>query len=180
MFEYIKGKIVSIKTSYVVLESNNIGYTIISPNPYYYKLGVESKIYLYQHVRENEMLLYGFSNLEEKQLFLRLIEVKGIGPKMALPLLATENPLMLIKAIEGEDIEYLKKFPKIGDKIARQIILDLKGKLVTKTEVKNEELEDALLVLGYKKGVINKVLPKVNKDLPLETQIKEALKLLLN
>jgi Holliday junction DNA helicase RuvA len=73
--------------------------------------------------------LYGFKSGEEKELFLKLIDVKGIGPKMALPILATGSINGVYDAIERENILYLTKFPKIGEKVARQIILDLKGKL---------------------------------------------------
>ena len=92
------------------------------------------------------------------------------------------NTDSIIAAIESGDIAYLKKFPKIGDKVARQIILDLKGKLVSKTDtviVKDDELIDALSALGYKQTDINKIIPKINKDLSIEDKIKEALKLLL-
>ena len=82
----------------------------------------------------------------------------------------------------GEAIEYLKKFPKIGDKVARQIILDLKGKLVAKGEIPtpdNNELIEALKSLGYKQNDINKVVKQININNDIEEQIKEALKLLL-
>jgi Holliday junction DNA helicase RuvA len=184
MYEYIVGKITKIDSGYVVLENNNIGYIIYCPNPYGFNENEEYKIYLYQQVREEELSLFGFKTIEEKEIFLKLINVKGIGPKIALPMLATGTPEGLIDAIERENILYLKKFPKIGDKIARQIILDLKGKLVSKDEinnkgVNNEELVDALKALGYKSANINKILPKINHDISLEEQIREALKLLL-
>ena len=101
---------------------------------------------------------------------------------MALPLFSNGSIEGIIDAIERENILYLKKFPKIGDKVARQIILDLKGKLVSKTDpvvVKDDELVDALSALGYKQADINKIIPKINKDLSIEDKIKEALKLLL-
>ena len=101
---------------------------------------------------------------------------------MALPLFSNGSIDGLIDAIERENILYLKKFPKIGDKVARQIILDLKGKLVSKGDtisVKDDELTDALLALGYKQVDIKKVIPKVNTNLSIEEKIKEALKLLL-
>jgi len=101
---------------------------------------------------------------------------------MALPMLATGSVSGIVDAIERENILYLKKFPKIGDKVARQIILDLKGKLVTTNDVNtsvNDELVDALTSLGYKSADIKKVLPKVDNTLTIEEQIKEALKLLL-
>ena len=102
---------------------------------------------------------------------------------MALPMLATGSPDGIIDAIDRENILYLKKFPKIGDKVARQIILDLKGKLngnqISLLDVKNDELTDALVALGYKQADIKKVIKNINTSLPIEEQIKEAFKLLL-
>ena len=115
-------------------------------------------------------------------MFLKLINVKGLGCKMALPMLATGSIGGIMDAIERENILYLKKFPKIGDKVAKQIILDLKGKLNTTINTKNEtqnELIEVLKGLGYKQADINKVLPNIKSDLDIEEQIKEALKLML-
>ena len=148
-------------------------------------LGKEYTIYTYTKVSEDEYTLYGFKTKEEKELFLKLISVKGLGPKMALPMLATGSINMIEEAIETENINYLKKFPKIGDKVARQLILDLKGKLnvintgLFKREDHSNELTEALLGLGYKQTDIKKVLNKIDPLLSLEQQIKEALKLLL-
>lgn len=182
MFEYIIGKITDQDSNYIVLENNGIGYFIYVPNPYSFKLNNDEKIYVYQHVQEDENTLYGFKSREEKEMFLKLISVKGLGCKMALPMLATGSIEGINDAIERENILYLKKFPKIGDKVARQIILDLKGKLNT-TEQKNdpsyEELIDVLKGLGYKINDINKVLPSIKHDLDIESKIKEALKLML-
>ena len=182
MYEYIKGTIDSINPGFISLDNNGIGYKIYVSNPYSFKEAEEYKIYLYEHIREDEDTLYGFKTIEERDLFLKLINVKGLGPKMALPLFSNGSIDGVIDAIERENILYLKKFPKIGDKVARQIILDLKGKLVSKTDpvvVKDEELTEALQALGYKNADINKILPKINKDLTIEEKIKEALKLLL-
>lgn len=181
MYEYMIGKLSSVNPGYITLDVNNIGYKIFVSNPYSFEIGNEYKIYLYQQIREDENSLYGFKDLEERDMFLKLINVKGLGPKMALPLF-TSSLNGLIDAIERENVLYLKKFPKIGDKVARQIILDLKGKLVSKKDdlyVKDDELVEALSALGYKSSDINKVLPKISKDLSIEDKIKEALKLLL-
>jgi Holliday junction DNA helicase RuvA len=183
MYNYIKGIIKEIGANYIVLDNNNIGYQIYTPNPYVFKLDEEYTIYLYQHIREDENSLFGFKTIDEKELFLKLISVKGLGPRMALPILATGSVAGVIDAIERENILYLKKFPKIGDKVARQIILDLKGQLVSKEEVnynKNyDELIDALKALGYNNKEITSILPKIKQDEEIELQIKEALKLLL-
>ena len=182
MYAYIKGFVREIESNYIVLDNNGVGFLIYTANPYSFELDKEYTIYLYQYVREDEISLYGFKTLDEKNLFLKLTSVKGLGPKMALPMLALGSPDGIIDAIERENILYLKKFPKIGDKVARQIILDLKGKLAKSEEVNtivSDELVEALKSLGYKAGDINKVVKKVDSSLDIEEQIKEALKLLL-
>lgn len=184
MYGYIKGTIKEIESNYIIIDNSDIGYIIYVPNPYYYKLEEIYTIYTYTHIREDEYSLYGFANKEQLNLFLKLIQVKGVGPKMALPMLATGSVDGIYDAIERENILYLKKFPKIGEKVARQIILDLKGKvngqqmsLLTKNN--NNELVDALLALGYKQADVKKVVNNVDDNLTIEQQIKEALKLLL-
>ena len=182
MYAYIKGIISEIESNYIVLDKNKIGYLIYTPNPYSFELNNEYTVYVYQSVREDNISLFGFKTKEEKDLFLKLIEVKGLGPKMTLPILATGSISGIIDAIERENILYLKKFPKIGDKVARQIILDLKGKLNSKATINtssSDELFEVLKGLGYKNVDIMRVIPKINKDDALELQVKEALKLLL-
>lgn len=181
MYAYIKGKVTLIESSYIVLENSGVGYLIYTANPYTFEEEKEYLVYLYQHVREDEITLYGFKTKEEKDLFLKLTSVKGLGCKMALPMIASGSPEGIIDAIERENILYLKKFPKIGDKVARQIILDLKGKLVAKEETTNsfDELTEALKGLGYKTSDINKIVKQINPNDEIEVQIKEALRLLL-
>jgi len=183
MYEYIKGKITNQESNYIVLDNNGIGYLIYVANPYYYELEKEYIIYIYQYVREDELTLYGFKNIDEKKLFLKLIDVKGVGCKMALPMFATGSIDGITDAIERENILYLKKFPKIGEKVAKQIILDLKGKLNTtvigRKDSNFDELVEVLKGLGYKLPDINKILPSIKSDLSIEEQVKEALKLML-
>ena len=183
MYEYIKGMVVNQESNYITIDNNGIGYLIYVPNPYSFELNKEYKVFVYQQIREDEQSLYGFKTFEEKELFLKLINVKGLGCKMALPMLATGSISGIMDAIERENILYLKKFPKIGDKVAKQIILDLKGKLNT-SNVNNsskdyDELIEVLKGLGYKQSDINKIIPSINFDLNIEEQVKEALKLML-
>ena len=184
MYGYISGIIKEIESNYIVIDNNGIGYLIYVPNPYYYQLDNSYLVYTYNYIREDEYSLYGFKNKEELNLFLKLISVKGLGPKMALPMLATGSISGIADAINRENILYLKKFPKIGDKVAKQIILDLKGKITSGSEITNiqeesNELTDALVALGYKQADIKKIIKNVNNELTIEEQIKEALKLLL-
>ena len=186
MFDYIKGVVTDIKNNAIVLDNNGVGYLIHVSNPYSFEPGVEYKLYVYQQISEDAHLLYGFKLLEEKELFLKLISVKGLGCKMTLPILAVGSVEGIIDAINRENILYLKKFPKIGEKLARQIVLDLKGKMettsegISTTEVDNQnELYEVLIGLGYKDKEIKPVLGKVDNTLTIEEQVKEALRLLL-
>lgn len=184
MFEYIKGKIDDIESNYIIVNNNDIGYKIYTANPYSFEIDKEYKVYLYQHIREDENSLFGFKTKEDRNLFLKLIDVKGLGPKMALPMLATGSADGIIDAIERENILYLKKFPKIGDKLAKQIVLDLKGKINIDSgnDVNQDstmELIEALKGLGYKEKEFQSIISMIDNTLPIELQIKEALKLLL-
>lgn len=182
MFSYINGVIKEIESNYIVVECSGIGYMIFVSNPYSFKIEETKKVYVYQVIREDENTLYGFKTKEDKDLFLKLISVKGLGPKMAIVMVTGDNKDNIYEAIEKGDINYLKKFPKIGDKVARQIILDLKGKLTSDSNTSKEdfkELTETLKSLGYKPLDIKKILPNIDKSKKLELQIKDALKLLL-
>jgi len=181
MYNYIKGIIESHGSNYISIDNNGIGYLVYVSNPYIYQVDEEYKVYIYNHIREDEHTLYGFKSERERDLFLKLINVKGVGPKLALPILSASVDT-IYDAIERENILYLTKFPKVGDKVARQIILDLKGKLVKNNDLfTNEGLSELCSVLdslGYKKADYKNILPQIDASLPVEKQIKEALKLI--
>lgn len=198
MIDYITGIVKYIHTDHVVLECGHIGYKIHCPNPFVYQseVGKTNTIYTYQHVREDILALYGFENLDERDLFMKLIQVSGIGPKGALAILASGKPTQVVNAIENEDEKFLTRFPGVGKKTARQMILDLKGKLPNWTETLFDEkpvrtslsqggLEDALEALealGYGQKEIKKIVPQLEEqnDLSTDQYIKKALQLLLN
>lgn len=183
MYAYLEGKIEYQESSYIVIDVNKVGYNVFVPNPYSYELGKTYRIYVYNHIREDEYSLYGFKTIEEKELFMKLINVKGMGPKVASGIFATGSIKGIIDAINKENLLYLTKFPKIGDKLARQIILDLKGKLDIDTNNEEENNMDELISvlenLGYKSGEIKKIVGQVDSSKNLEEQVKDALKLLL-
>ncbi|WP_088102633.1 Holliday junction branch migration protein RuvA [Halalkalibacter urbisdiaboli] len=202
MIDFIQGKLVEIETQYAVLDNNGIGYQLYCPNPYVFQRNIDEiiRIYTYQYVREDILRLYGFKTKSERSLFEKLLNVSGIGPKGALAILASGQPEDVVAAIEGEDETYLVKFPGVGKKTARQIILDLKGKLDdfsndlfnyaelnSKTHAGsgrlNSELEEALealRALGYVEKELKKIRPQLEEQ-QLETDgyIKKALQLLL-
>lgn len=184
MYSYIIGNVTEINNDSIVVEANKVGYLVYVANPFSYELNQEYKVYLYNKISEDEYSLYGFKTKNEYSLFIKLISVKGLGPKIALPILATGSITGIADAIERENILYLKKFPKIGEKLAKQMILDLKGKIdVDLTSGVNtsdtEEVIETLVALGYKQTEIRKIIGKINTELTMEEQVKEALKLLL-
>lgn len=130
MIDFVKGRIVHIDVDYIVVEVNGIGYRLFCSNPQYFS-GVEEEqtIYTHHHVREDAILLYGFVSREEQALFRRLIEVSGIGPRVAIGILSGTDPKTLVSAIVTENISYLTKLPGVGKKTAQRLILDLKDKL---------------------------------------------------
>ncbi|MEC2076759.1 Holliday junction branch migration protein RuvA [Metabacillus fastidiosus] len=200
MIEFIKGYVDYVTPEYVVIDHQGIGYQIYTPNPFIYQKSNEEKtVYTYQHVREDLIALFGFQTREEKALFLKLINVTGIGPKGALAILAAGNPPQVIEAIENENETFLVKFPGVGKKTARQIILDLKGKLgdvaayyapdlftseqfeqkETANHALNEAVE-ALKVLGYAEREIKKIIPSLMEEsLTTDQYVKKALQKLL-
>ena len=184
MYGYIKGLVTKVTPKNIILENNGIGYLIIVPNPYLYRLDMEYTVYVHQYVKEDVLDLYGFTSYEEKDLFLKLISVSGIGPKSALSILASGSIDGILMAIEQGNANYLKKFPGIGAKASQQIILDLKGKITFEETfgIKNSkmtDIEDALMALGYNKKEIQKIEPKLDLSLDEGDLVKQALKLLV-
>ncbi|WP_251520127.1 MULTISPECIES: Holliday junction branch migration protein RuvA [Staphylococcus] len=199
MYAYVKGTLTELYPTHVVVETGGVGYEIQTPNSYRFQkyLDNELKIFTSLIVREDAQLLYGFINQEEKEMFLNLIKVTGIGPKSALAILATSTPNEVKIAIENENDAYLTKFPGIGKKTARQIVLDLKGKVqVNDTEeqqvLTHEEtsdqsplIEEALLALGalgYSKRELTKVEKALNKETveSVDDAVKRGLQLLVS
>ena len=202
MYEYLTGTITQVFPAYIVVENNGIGYLINVANPFRFKSDEtkQEKIYLHQIVRENEIVLYGFSDFNEKQLFLKLISVSGIGPKSALAILANEDHKGFVSAVNNDDDAYLTKFPGIGKKTAKQIILDLKGKLGGLESGKplkgQQDLEivaeqaspylkealEALLALGYTKTEVKKTGRKLLdfKGDSTDEYLRQALRLMMN
>lgn len=131
MIAYIKGRVVERLDDSVLLDHNGIAFQIYMSKPMEVKLNTEIQVFTYQHVREDALMLFGFSNSQEKSVFMEVINVKGIGPKTAMNILSKTDGNRFIQAIEQEDIEFLKTLPGIGKKTASQILLDLKGKFVS-------------------------------------------------
>ncbi|MDN4607121.1 Holliday junction branch migration protein RuvA [Sporosarcina highlanderae] len=198
MYDYIKGIVTRVTPEYITLEQGGVGWQIMTPNPYaFHRTEEVQQVYTYLHVREDMQWLLGFKSLEQRELFKKLITVSGIGPKGALAILASGIPSQVVGAIEREDETFLVKFPGVGKKTARQMILDLKGKLADLfseiempdeeatllSMVENDALEEAILALqalGYSQRELTKVRTAMQKEeLDTEGYMKLALRLLL-
>ncbi|WP_042354936.1 Holliday junction branch migration protein RuvA [Bacillus rubiinfantis] len=202
MFDFIKGTVAFVGPEYIVIENNGIGYQLAMPNPFIFagKMGTMVTVYTYHYVRQDVISLFGFESREEKKLFTKLLNVSGIGPKGALAILASGEVGQVVNAIENEDEKFLVKFPGVGKKTARQIILDLKGKLQDivpdylpnlfnadklpiHSEMVDHAFEEAMLALqalGYSEKELRKISPDLMKEqLTTDQYIKKALQKLL-
>ena len=192
MYAYIKGKISEVNPTNIVVDNNGIGYEVVVANPYEYHLNEERTVFISQQVREDSNVLYGFSNKEQKKVFLLLLKVKGVGPKSALAILAGGTSEEIIGAIENQDAVYLTKFPGIGKKSAQQIILDLQGKvdfsmtnISSAPKAVNNYLSDAILALealGYSKKELTKIEKKLSTHQfnSVGEYVKQGLRLLMD
>lgn len=149
MISFVKGLVYSKDDEKLIIENNGIGYNIYT-SPNNLNVGENVMLHTYQHVREDEITLFGFLDTFDREVFLHLITVKGIGPKTANNILAKSNAKDIAKAVANSDVNYLKTLPGIGPKSAQQIILDLQKKLVSSedTSVSNNDLDDALAGLA--------------------------------
>ena len=183
MYNYIKGIITEVTPNYITLDNNGIGYKILTPNPYNFILESEVVCYIYQKVSDDNISLYGFKSIEQRDLFIKLISVNGIGPKSATAILASGTVGSITKAIEEGNAKYLQKFPGIGPKASQQIVLDLKGKIdFVNISIKTQnmvEVEEALSALGYKNKEIEKVIKKLDNSKSTNELIKDALQMML-
>lgn len=195
MYEYLTGKVTIITPQYLVLDVQGVGYKLLVANPYRFQVDKQKvvQIFVYQAVREDAITLFGFSDQDEKRLFMQLINVSGIGPKSALAILANPDHQGLIDAIANDNIGYLTKFPGIGKKTASQIVLDLKDKIsaIANTDLlatehdadMNSALRDALAALsslGYKEREVKRVKKQLLKAPAQSTDeyLRQALHLL--
>ena len=194
MIDQISGKIISINDNYVVIAVGGLGIKVNISAAFSSKLVNEDLITLvtYLNVREDALDLYGFKNDSERNLFLMLIAISGIGPKLAVSILSGVELEELKSNILSGDIKSLTSIPGVGAKTAKRIIIELKDKLskTTTTELGFEEnfgsktskdVLSALVGLGYSESMATKVIKRINPanpDKSIESLIKEALKIL--
>lgn len=194
MFDYIKGSVTDLTPAEAVLECGGIGFDIqISLQTFQALQGKDqAKVYLYHYIREDDEQFYGFATRDERELFKLLISVSGIGVGTARMMLSSLTDEEIRQAILAEDVVRIKSVKGIGLKSAQRVIIDLKDKIVKGGGTDNtipmasggnnamiQEATTALVMLGFTKPNINKVLPQIiqkKPDIKIEELIKEALK----
>ena len=194
MYDYIKGNVAELTPTYVVLDNHGVGYMInISLNSFNELQHQEDvvKVYVYEAIREDAHLLYGFTERRERELFLLLISVSGVGANTARMILSSLTPSDLEQTIASENVGILKSVKGIGAKTAERIIVDLKDKiklstdtLLDKSQVTSEVFDEAmsaLVMLGFTKQMSQKALKKLftaEPTITVEQAIKKALKMM--
>jgi Holliday junction DNA helicase RuvA len=183
MIGYLKGKVISTQNSQIILNVNNVGYLIHTSQTHLKKINQTAKFFVYTHVTENNISLFGFNSLIELNFFKTLIKVSGIGPKLALTILSHAKTDDIINAVKAGNVSFFTTIPGIGKKSAQKLIVELKSRL-DNSQIdlnilkQNNELVQALESLGFKKAEFAKILNQVNPQAPLDNQIKESLKLI--
>jgi len=191
MIDYIKGSVTQITPTFIIIETGGIGYLLNISLTTFSKLEGknEFRILVHEVIREDSHQLFGFADNEERDIFRLLISVTGVGANTARMMLSSLNPGEIEKAILGSDVNILKSVKGIGLKTAQRIIVDLKDKLgkhagsgeifAITDNTSREEALSALVMLGFAKNAVSKVLDKIvreEKNLTVEDMIKRALK----
>ncbi len=194
MLYYIKGKIVEKTPTRVIVEKDGTGYIIdvsLQTSENLGEIGNEAKLYTVLKISDEDVNLYGFSSLQEREFFLLLIGVPGIGPRVALRILSGSTVEQLYSAISEEDATFFTKIPGVGKKTGERLIVELKQRIEKMRPVISEEVAkidrdifinavEALTVLGYKRSeaisAVKKILNQIGEKVSLEEVIKEALK----
>ncbi|GIL16551.1 MAG: Holliday junction ATP-dependent DNA helicase RuvA [Oligoflexia bacterium] len=188
MIAYLQGQVFDITPEALVLMVNGVGYELICSqntlSDFESLRGKDTFLHVYTHVREDALQLFGFESKTEKQLFLSLLKVNGIGPKMAIHILSGARMEQIMEMIEKEDVKSLSKLPKVGKKTAEQMILALKGKLILTEDVKStagavagpqREISSALVNLGFRAQDVEKVVTQLPKTIDFEEGLRQGL-----
>ncbi|HUS26011.1 MAG TPA: Holliday junction branch migration protein RuvA [Nevskiaceae bacterium] len=191
MIATLSGRVAEKINDVVVLDVQGVGYGLLVSSEDFGRLsaGQQAKLYIYEHIREQAHDLFGFVALDTKQLFERLLEVNGVGPKMALNILSIGSGREVRQAIAGGDVKFIQRATGVGKRVAERVVVELKDKvglagvdlantglLQSDTLLHRDEAVEALVTLGYTAQDAAVALAHVPVDLPTEARIKQALK----
>lgn len=187
MIGYLRGKIIEVGDT-ALIDVQGVGYEILASSntlgDFQTLLGKDIIVWIHTHVREDALQLFGFHSKDEKNLFLSLLKVNGVGPKMALSILSGGRVNQIHEMIEAGNAKALSGLPKVGKKTAEQIILTLKGKLVSADEGKvlksesHTQITSALLNLGYKAQLVDQFVAGLPSEMAVEDGVRKGLQTL--
>lgn len=178
MIAFLAGQVRRTQEGEIILQVGDIGYQVYSVG-FVAEPSQTLELEIYDHVREDRRELYGFVDLEVMHLFLKLIDISGVGTKLAQKILNSISHAEMVKRVAGSDIGFLTSIPGIGKKTAQKLVLELQGVLVLETaedQVDTDTLE-ALMSLGYSRQDCLEVLGQIEGDDP-ESRLRHALKLM--
>lgn len=186
MFALLTGKPTLVKDE-LILDVHGVGYAVQANATTVQKISSSSEatLYIYTHVREDKIELYGFLSHQEKELFTLLLDVSGVGPRTALNI-TEKGSAALVEAVQQADVSFFTKVPRVGKKSAQKIIIELKGKLGGLKELdlkplssKEQELSDALQSLGFSDAESELVIKQIDvESYDIKDSIQQALHLL--
>ena len=180
MIARLRGKRASLSAAGLVLDVNGVGYLVQATPSVLRRESAELTVETYLHVREDALQLYGFGSVEERDLFVHLLGVNGVGPKVALAIVSGSTPGELRRAIALEDTARFEAIPGIGKKTAQRVVLELKEKLGTAVDVPAPVTDlvarDALVELGYSVADAERALAGVDAELSPEQRVRVALR----
>lgn len=190
MIATLSGNISEKLGEIIIVDVRGVGYAVLTPIEDFGKLmpGDPAKLYIYEHIREQAHDLYGFTQLDTKRLFEQLLDVNGVGPKMALNVLSIGSVEDVRQAIAGGDTKYIQAAPGVGKRVAERIVIELKDKVglasTANTEslmmgtaiAQQDEAVQALISLGYTLPDAIAILHGIDAKLSTEERVKQALK----
>lgn len=190
MIATLKGKVSEKLIDSIILDVNGVGYGLLVPQETYNNLNVndETKLYIYEHVRENMYDLYGFSDTSAKELFMQLINVNGVGPKVGINILSIGSLSSVRQAIASGNLKLIQTAPGVGKRVAERVLIELKDKvglvssldesslLIGDDAALKDEAVQALVALGYSVSDAVTSLKNVNSELPTKERVTLALK----
>ncbi len=190
MIAYLKGTLIRKQPNQVVIDTGGVGYRAAIPLSTFFKLGeIDSQVELlvHTHMTDNALSLFGFATTAEKEIFLKLIGISGIGPKLAMNILSGIEPAELEDAIRRTDVARISLIPGIGKKTALRVAMELQDKIEKKEKVlaakgskEKEDLVSALSNMGFRRKeiepTVDKVLAALPEDAGFERMLRECLK----
>jgi Holliday junction DNA helicase RuvA len=185
VYDFLSGKVAVRKPDHAVIDVNGVGYRVEIPLSTYEKLPREgpAKLYTYLRVTDDDLRLYGFFTEREREIFLKLVDsVQQLGPAKAVAILSSVSPDALARAIEAEDVAFLRNIKGIGEKIAHRLIVEMKGKLPSAAGKEgadsstSREATGALVALGYDRRQAEEAVQRAFKEFKAEPTVEDLIK----